>query len=408
MPRLTVLSQVYTPDTQSTAQLFGALFETLVQRGFEIHVICGYPAMIGDENQRRQIPAWEKLNGVSIRRVGLNSSYRGSLLRRATHYIFYLSHVSIELCRSRDCDVVVGLTNPPFTPIFLWAWSKILRFRYDVLLQDLFPDGLVALAQWDFSDWRAAIWRTLNRRAFARAEQLFVIGRDMAKLVEREYAVPANKIRFVPNWAIMERSTDLPPERTELWSRLGFQPGTFVVQYSGNMGIWHDLEVIVMAAEILRGCDEIKFLLIGGGLRREGAERVCRDLRLTNVVWESFQPRDKLRDSLSCSHASLVSFRRGLQGVAVPCKIYGILASAKPVLAVVDEASEIAELVREEHCGLVVEPDDPAALAEKIKWLWQNPDARARMSKNAARAQEQKYTLMAIADRYEHAWKPRQ
>ena len=106
-------------------------------------------------------------------------------------------------------------------------------------------------------------------------------------------------------------------------------------------------------------------------------------------------------DSLACCHAAIVSQRAGLEGVAVPSKLYGILASGRAVLAQVPDTSETARVVRERACGLVIRPGDAAALVAAIRRMRDDPVTTGQMGRLAAEASATQYTLAAAADKFE-------
>lgn len=226
----------------------------------------------------------------------------------------------------------------------------------------------------------------------------------MRMLVAERYRVTPDRIRYVPHWSSVEFSAVITVEQTRLFRELGLER-KFVVQYSGNMGLWHDLQSVVRAAELLREDDRIIFLLIGEGRERAPAERLARELGLTNVRWLPYQPKAALEDSLSCCHVALISQRAGLEGVAVPCKLYGILASGRAVVAQVPAASEVALVVAEEGCGRVVAPGDAQALADAIAELADDPVAVARMGQRSREAYLAKYTIEAGTRAFEAGFK---
>jgi glycosyltransferase involved in cell wall biosynthesis len=175
----------------------------------------------------------------------------------------------------------------------------------------------------------------------------------------------------------------------------------FVIQYSGNMGLWHDINSIVRAASLVKDYERICFLLIGEGRQKALAFALAKNLKLSNVVWLPYQAKEALEDSLSCCHIALISQRAGLEGVAVPCKLYGILASGRAVLAQVPAASEVSLVVQEEACGVVVAPGDHEALAREILALSEDPDRVAEMGRRAHAAYKAKYTLEAGVKAFE-------
>jgi glycosyltransferase involved in cell wall biosynthesis len=188
-----------------------------------------------------------------------------------------------------------------------------------------------------------------------------------------------------------------------LLERLGLQD-KFVVQYSGNMGLWHDMDALVQAAHALRDDPRIHFVFIGKGRRRHAAQLLSQHLGLGNITWLDFLPPEQLAEGLSSCDVALISFRRGLEGVAVPSKLYGILASGRPVVAQVPRECEVGYTVAEEDCGLVVEPGDVTGLVEAIRTLAADPCLAERMGANAVSAYRSKYTIECAASAFKELW----
>lgn len=80
--------------------------------------------------------------------------------------------------------------------------------------------------------------------------------------------------------------------------------------------------------------------------------------------------RKDLADMLSMADLTLVSLKPGFSNLSVPSKALGYMAAGRPVLALVDEQSDTAEIIKEAGCGEILKPDDPVALADAIqKWI---------------------------------------
>jgi glycosyltransferase involved in cell wall biosynthesis len=180
--------------------------------------------------------------------------------------------------------------------------------------------------------------------------------------------------------------------------------GRFVVQYSGNMGLWHDIDAIVRSAALLKHRGDIVFLFVGGGMRKAAAQSLAQELQLPNVLWLPYQPIENLADSLGCCHVALISQREGLEGVAVPCKLYGILASGRPIIAQVPTNSEVARVIREEDCGAVIAPGDSEGLAREVERMADDPARRQAAGLASRRAYQMKYTVEKGAERFSGGW----
>ncbi|MBV9281465.1 MAG: glycosyltransferase, partial [Chloroflexi bacterium] len=113
---------------------------------------------------------------------------------------------------------------------------------------------------------------------------------------------------------------------------------------------------------------------------------------------------DQLGETLASCDLALISMRAGLEGVAVPSKLYGILASGRPILAQVPRESEVAYAVEEEQCGIVVDPGDVDGLVEAIRALAADTDLLSRMGANALSAYRSKYTIDRAAVSFRELW----
>jgi glycosyltransferase involved in cell wall biosynthesis len=400
MKKILFVCQVFYPNTQSTSQLFGDLLGPLARRGYDISVLAGF----SDEGSGSRTSASENWNGVLIRRGGSRTHFKKSMARRALAYLSYMLFVGRVLLTSPRGSRVFVVTNPPFAPLLVWIVCALRRFHWTVMLLDLFPEGLTAVGKIPSAGPVDRLWRFANRRALRAADDVWVLGRDMGRLIRENYEVPPDRVRYVPHWSSIAVTEARRAEETRQWRRLGLD-GKFVVQYSGNMGLWHDIDTIVRAAALVGGSASVHFLFIGSGIKRAAAEKLAGELGLKNVTWLPYQNREDLDDSLACCHAALISQKEGLEGVAVPCKLYGILASARAVVAQVPDASEAAQVVREEECGVVVRPNDPKALADAVMALACDPELTAAMGSRAFAAYRAKYTLEKAVETFDQAWR---
>jgi colanic acid biosynthesis glycosyl transferase WcaI len=184
--------------------------------------------------------------------------------------------------------------------------------------------------------------------------------------VDLHLALGKNQTTIITNWADADVITPAPRSANRLLKSTGLQK-KFVIQYSGNMGRTHGLEVILDAAHRLREERVFHFFLIGSGAKFRGVEAAVSRSQSGNVTLLPWQPREELADTLNACDVAIVSFIRGISGISVPSRMYNVMAAGKPLIAVADEDSEVAMVVREECIGWVVPPDDTEALVRAIK-----------------------------------------
>jgi colanic acid biosynthesis glycosyl transferase WcaI len=395
-----LICDVFHPSKASTSQLFTQLLSALAADGLRFIVVTNrLPRAVRLVQNADALPP-----GIDVAAVGLPLAVGASVPMRLLQNVCFVLTASVRLLCVR-ADRFWASTNPPFAPIWVAAIAAVRRRPFDAIVHDVYPEGLVAVGYLQEQALLAALWHRLNRWAYQRAARVVVLGRDMADLMRDVYDVPPDRLVMFPNWSPFNQSQPprLPDSRLARELRL---EDKFVVQYSGNMGLWHDIDTIVEAARILADDPRIHFLMIGGGRRRQPAEGLGRRLGLMNITWADSRPRGELSDSLACSSVAIISQRDQLVGIAVPCKLYGILASGRAVIAAVPERSEVATVVREEGCGVVVPPSDPAALAAAIRCLVDDSHATTEMGRLAFVAYRSKYSMEAAISRFWRTWMP--
>jgi glycosyltransferase involved in cell wall biosynthesis len=219
----------------------------------------------------------------------------------------------------------------------------------------------------------------------------------MHKYIEELLPGLAGKIEYIPHWHDDKLIYPVKLEDNSFFKNLNV-PGLFVVQYAGNMGLWNDMQAIGRA--VIQNPKGVFFVFVGDGMRKKELQDIISTNVSTNAMFLPFQPAENLCEVLTGCHAAIVSLRAGMEGMAVPSKIYGILAAGIPVIAMVPEESEIAYLVNEEKCGIVVQPDDHEGLNKSIEKLKSDNNLRKNYGKNGRAAFENKYTTKIIADKY--------
>ncbi|MDC3122054.1 glycosyltransferase family 4 protein, partial [Prochlorococcus sp. AH-716-J21] len=157
----------------------------------------------------------------------------------------------------------------------------------------------------------------------------------------------------------------------------------FVVLYSGNMGLAHDIDTILEAAKILKDDKKILFLLIGEGPGYEKVRKFIFNFNIKNLKLFPFQEQKKLKYTLPLASISLVSLNSGLEDFLIPSKTFFYLSAGSPLISISNLKSELSNLIIKNKIGLVSNPGDSNELARKIKELQSDPNRLKEMKKNA-------------------------
>lgn len=384
--RVVLLNQYYAPDTAATAQLLGDLGAGLAAAGHEVTAVCCSRAY-ADPSVR--YPRRETVDGVAVRRTFSTGFGRGNPLGRACDYATFLLGATAALLFRRKPDVVVSLSTPPMVALLGWLLARLRGARSVYWVMDVYPDLAYELGVLRPGSTVSRVFDALTRFTLARSDAVVALGDTMA---EHLRARGARNVTAIHNWADGDAIRPLPSVDNPLRKEWDWN-GRFVALYSGNMGLAHEFDTMLDAAERLRDRDDIRFAFVGGGPRRAEFAREVERRGLANVELRPYVSRERLGHSLTAGDAHLVSLRERMPGLLVPSKIYGILAAGRPTLYVGPDRGEIADILREGKCGVRVAVGDGERLAAAVAAYADDRTRAAEDGRRARQAFDRRYTL---------------
>lgn len=382
------MTQHYPPEVAATGQLLAELAEDLAERDFLPTVLAGKPSY-GPSEQHARVPRRERRNGVEIIRTFSTRFSRTSRFGRAANWISYpVASLIRGLARIDRPDVVVGYSAPPTVTPVAYLLAKRWRARFVLYTQDLYPDVAWAVGALQNRPM-FKIWRSMNRFMYKRADAIVTLGDHMAAHISRE-GVPLERVAVVHNWADGKQvypisNQEIPlKQTTELVNR-------FVVLYSGNLGMAHDIRPICEALSLLKSHRErLAFLFVGGGVRWRDMESFVEREGLGDFVYfREYVVKDALLTSLNVADATLLTVLGGTEGLVVPSKLYGYMAVGRPVLAICPNPCEISDIIDATECGLVAKTGKE--LADAVLLLLNNSGLSAEMGERARAVFEEQF-----------------
>jgi glycosyltransferase involved in cell wall biosynthesis len=385
---LLILSEHFAPSTGATAQLITDLARGLVARGHRCRVLTATAG--GEEGE-----------GLAVVRLGLRSGEGQApvgVLAKALHgLLFVCGGFGWCLLHGRRGQRVLIVSNPPFVGLLGPLLRRLRGMPYVFLFQDLFPRSAALTGVLPASGPITAVWRGLMGWVCRRSLATVVLSEAMASRWRQDVRQPL-PLRVIHNWAV-ERALDLPKSRNPLALEWGVSEA-FTVQYSGKFGRLHELLTLLEAARLLQQ-EPIRFLFIGGGAKQAQITAYREAFGLDQVIVKPHQPRERLPLSLGVCDLAAIGLIPGAEDTVAPSKFYGILASGRGVLLVAQRRCDLAQLVRKEGCGLVVEPGEVAELADHLRRLARDPDQALAMGARARRLYQERFGLERSLAAYE-------
>lgn len=396
-PKLLVLCQLFYPELISTGQTLTELCEELVDMGVDVEVVCGPPTII---DRKTQVPKYMEYRGIRIKRVWSTRFPKLNLFGKIINQVTFALSVFFYLFRDTSKRPILVLTNPPFLVVICGFLRMLGGKPYIYLIFDVYPDTTIKLRMLKEKGLIVKLWNLSNKFTFKYASSIIVIGRCMQEVIRKKVgAASAGKIHTIHVWSDDNLIQPVSRKKNPFIKKWGLE-GKFAVSYSGNMGRFHDMETIMEAAKILKEYKDIVFLFIGEGHKKQWIMEFADKWKLANCQFHSYVDRENLGFSLSCAHVGLVSLAIEQEGLSVPSKTFGLMAAGVPVIAIMSSDSEIAKVVTEEDCGLVIKPGNVTDLSNALLDLYNKPERQKKMGVNARKAIDSKYNLHSAAKFY--------
>lgn len=393
--KVLLLNQVFWPDVAATAQHGHDLGRYLAQHGVQVTALASRSLY---SETGKALPREGGVDGIRIVRAGQSRFGKTALAARAFDFVsFYLAALWRAIWLPRQ-DIVVCFTTPPFIAFvgILLRWLK--GTKVVCWTMDLYPDVPVAAGVLRRGSLAHSLFDAVDRFSLRHADRVVVLGRCMQqRLLEK--GVDPKRMEVINVWADGDEVSVRPIEGNAL--RTAWQVGDrFVIEYSGNFGIGHDGETMYRAMQATRADDSIRWVIVGGGTKRGELEAFVQAHDIVNAVLKPYQPREALGELLSLGNVHLVSVAENFSGLLVPSKFYGVLAAARPVLYVGPRESEVARVIEESKCGLVIEQGDSAGLVKAIETLHADPQLAQAMGRRAREVFERTFTRSHACERW--------
>ena len=379
---LLIYAHYYAPDVASTGQIVTELTEGMLDK-FNITVICVVPSYTGkiEDKYKTQKYFKENINGVNVIRVRVPEFTKASKKSRIKNIVAYFFRAMHATRKAGKQDYVFSISQPPILGglLGIWGkWTKHAKFIYNI--QDFNPEQIMSVG-YSKNKFVLKVMMFLDKFTCKHSNLIITVGRDLVETVNNRFKnkkVP--QTIFINNWIDEKQIYPLDANNDKVleFKRKYNLENKFIFMYSGNIGLYYDLENILKVIEKIKpgtktqDGKEVVFAFIGEGTVLEKLKNYKEEKKLDNVVFIPYQDKKDLIYSLNAADVHWCVNAKGIKGVSCPSKYYGIAAVGKPVLGVLEEQTEVRLLIEETKGGLVSKPEDYETLEDNINWFIQN------------------------------------
>ena len=402
--KLLIYANYFYPEIASTSQLLTDLSIEL-QNDFDITVICSIPCYTGKIENKYLTKkfSFEKLQNIKIIRVKVTEFNKQSKKSRVLHILSYYFNSKSATKLLEKQDYILTISQPPILGGMLGVYGKKKTHgKLIYSIQDFNPEQTMAV---NYSKNKLVLKFMLwfDKRTCRKSDLVVTVGQDMQKnLINRfnNKNVPNNTV--INNWI---NESEIYPLNKNDKQIIDFKKkykleNKFIIMYSGNIGLFYDLENIIKLFKKYNDRDDIIFAFIGEGTIKDNLIKICYNNSINNIVFIPYQDKKDLIYSLNTADVHLVVNAKGIKGVSVPSKIYGIMATNIPALGILEEDSEAWNIIKASNCGILAEAGNYKDIQEKLDYIINNKDIFIKQHLTGRKYLEDNFTKNKSIDKY--------
>ena len=402
--KLLIYAHYFYPDVASTGQILAELAEGMID-AFDITVICVVPSYSGviEEKYKSKRIYIEEYKGIKLVRVRVPEFKKSNKISRIKNLLAYFFNSLIATAKIEKQDYIYTISQPPILGGVLGVlgkWIKGGKLIYNI--QDFNPEQTIAVG-YARNKLLLNTVMAVDKFSCKNSDKVIVVGRDMQETLKSRFnnkRVPSNV--FINNWINEKEIYPLDQNHPKI---IAFKEkynlkDKFIIMYSGNIGLYYDLENIIKVIGEFKDREDVVFAFIGDGTVKSKIEEYVTDNKLNNVTFIPYQDKADLIYSLNAADIHWVVNAKGIKGVSVPSKLYGVMAAGKSVLGVLDEGSEARLIVEECNCGVCIEPGNYKEISRNIEYILNNKELIKSLGQNGRKYLEVNLTKDVSINKY--------
>lgn len=400
--RILFLTQYYWPEVGAASQRLTYFARYLVQRGHKVTVLCSvpnYPEGKTYSGYRTKFVQTQQDEGVTLFRCWTYIDRSQNTFRRVLHYFSFTITSFLVALFQRRADIIFVSSPPLFLGMSVAVLGRIKRIPFVFDIRDVWPESAVAVGMMREDSWLTKIAGKMERLIYRASDHITVTCEGIARDFQRK-GVARQKISFLPSGSELDIFEPVSHREKERYKKEFGVDEQFVVTYAGNIGLPQNPEILVECAKLLCDRENIAIFVIGEGVLREKLERRINSIGLRNLRMFGRMPRKDVGRFYAMSDIGLVLMKnsKAFKNM-LPAKLFDLWAAGLPII--INLRGEAADLVEKAQSGVVVKPDDPAALAEAILEMKERQVEARKMGQNGRSFLAQFYDRKVLSEKLE-------
>lgn len=338
-----------------------------VKRGYKVTVLTGYP----NYPQGKYYDGYgcfkntkQRWNGIDIIRIPLIARGKGSVKLALNYFSFVISGFFWAKTTRIKADYVFTFEVSPMTQALIGVWySKRRKIPNYLYVQDLWPEN-VEIVTGIHSPLVIKPIEAMVNHIYKNCDVIFATSPSFVKEIQKRVKHNKKKVKYLPQYA----EDFYQPVEREPVAEIP-DDDSFKIIFTGNIGQAQGLEILPKTAKLLKGNENVKFVIVGDGRDKDNFLKQIAD----NDVHEMFimvdrQPAERIPKLLAACDAAFISFMPDpLFEKTIPAKLQSYMACGMPIIAVAN--GETKRIIEEARCGICSQIGNIYELSNNINIL---------------------------------------
>lgn len=395
--KILLITDSYPPEIRSAAVLMSDFAKELKKRGHKIIVLTTFPRYNLASKENLKSAGLSRENGIEVIRV------KTLPIHRVSKYVRGIGEISLpyffwqKAKKIREKIDIVFVYSPPLSLGRLGVKLKnFFGAKLIVNIQDIFPYNAIDLGVMK-NPLVIRFFKKMASRVYKSADFITVHSEGNKKILAEKEKLDPSKIKVIGNWAddeLFEKAEN----RGEFRKKWGIN-SKFILLFAGVIGPAQGLENIVEVARLLVSQKDIVFLLVGDG---SGKKQLLKKAEfLPNVIFQNFVSIQEYPWLVKEADVGLVCLSEKNRTPVVPGKIFGYMAAAIPILAILNKESDGHQIIKDSGCGFSFGPAEKDAFLKALLTLKNDKNLRKEIGQRGFDYFKNHFSKKICIDQYE-------
>lgn len=296
---------------------------------------------------------------------------------------WYFKKAYRKYLKNEKFDWIV-MPTPPITLIdFVKRVKRRTGAKFYMILRDIHPQSSASLGEIKYK-WMVDYLYRRSQLGYELSDIVGCMSPANIDFIQKEHKIPAStKCTVLYNW--MNYQPYVKEDFTDLREKYNLQ-GKFLVLFGGNIALGQRIENIADLAKHYLPNDNIVFIIIGKGVKKDELQKMAKEQNLHNILFLNFMPRADYLRFVKSADLGLISINENNAAPTCPSKALSYMSLKIPILALINRNSDYGLILTEKaHAGYWAVGSDKAKVYGYFDELYANPLLRKQMGEDGYR-----------------------